>query len=454
MVNRLLIAGWGFIVCLLPSPPGHTESFDQLHQAGRAGNYAFINGQWLNGQGFSKDTWYAVQGRFTRSKPLSVDHTIDLGEGYVVPPFGEAHTHNVEGSWNIDTVIKNYVRDGIFYVKNPNDIHEFVEDIREKFNTPGTIDVAFAHAGLTGQNGHPVDLYEDILRVHRYEPVIGKREKGWFNGRAYFLIATLTDLEDRWPAIMATKPDFVKVYLADSEHFGTNTPSTHRGFRKGLNPRLIRPIVQIAHQQGLRVSAHIETAADFRVALEGGVDEIAHVPGWFLPSSSQREAVLLTQEDAQQAAKQQTVIVTTTVAGHRHPDQDDPLRSSSRPTKGHEQAHSESLRDAAREVQTRNLTLLHQAGVTIAIGSDHAETALAETLHLHDLGVFDNLTLLKMWCVTTPQTIFPSRKLGQFEEGYEASFLVLQDNPLEDFEHVQNISLRFKQGVFLSTPTP
>jgi imidazolonepropionase-like amidohydrolase len=81
-----------------------------------------------------------------------------------------------------------------------------------------------------------------------------------------------------------------------------------------------------------------------------------------------------------------------------------------------------------------NLKLLHQAGVTIAIGSDHAETALAEALHLHQLGVFDNLTLLKMWSETTPQTIFLQGKLGDLRRGFKASFLVLQKNPLEDFK--------------------
>lgn len=35
-----------------------------------------------------------------------------------------------------------------------------------------------------------------------------------------------------------------------------------------------------AHQAGLRVSTHIETAADFHHALVAGVDEIAHMPGF------------------------------------------------------------------------------------------------------------------------------------------------------------------------------
>ncbi|MCA9499482.1 MAG: hypothetical protein KC588_09840, partial [Nitrospira sp.] len=205
-VALLLIGGLGLVGCRMTSHPPPIQNLESLHDRKTAGTYAFINGQWFDGQSFSQDTWYAVQGSLTRFRPESVEQTIDLKGGFVVPPFGEAHTHNVEGAWNIDQVINHYVRDGIFYVKNPNDISEFVEQIRGKLNTPTTIDVVFAHAGLTGPNGHPIDLYENMLRTHRYEPVIGKREKGWFNGRAYFPISSLKNFEEQWPTIMATKP--------------------------------------------------------------------------------------------------------------------------------------------------------------------------------------------------------------------------------------------------------
>lgn len=449
-IALFLIGGLGLAGCGMTTPPSATANLESVHDGNTAKTAALINGQWFDGQGFTQDTWYAVQGSLTRLRPNSVEQTIDLQGGYVVPPFGEAHTHNVEGVWNIDPVINHYIRDGIFYVKNTNDIPEFVEQIRGKINTPESIDVVFAHAGLTGHNGHPIALYEDMLRTHRYEPVIGKREKGWFNGRAYFALSSLKDVETQWPAIMATKPDFIKLYLADSEHFENGTRSTTHGFRNGLDPQLIEPIVGRAHQQGLRVTAHIETAADFRIAIRGQVDEIAHLPGWYLPSHAQRSAVQLTQEDARLAAAQGTVIVTTTVAEHFHPaghhtGTEVHPHSLASPQE-HGQQPVENVRAVATEIQVENLKLLRQAGVTIAIGSDHGETALAEALHLHQMGIFDNLTLLKMWSEITPQTIFPTRKIGRFEEGYEASFLVLQGNPLEDFKQVQNIILRVKQG--------
>ena len=49
---------------------------------------------------------------------------------------------------------------------------------------------------------------------------------------------------------------------------------------KGLDPSLLKVIVQKAHAAGLRVSTHVESATDFHNALMAGVDEINHTPGF------------------------------------------------------------------------------------------------------------------------------------------------------------------------------
>jgi imidazolonepropionase-like amidohydrolase len=110
-------------------------------------------------------------------------------------------------------------------------------------------------------------------------------------------------------------------------------------------------------------------------------------------------------------------------------------------------SHGSSAIKPASNVLRDNLELLQRAGVTVLIGSDHAETSLAEVLHLRTLHLFDNRTLLKMWCEATPAAIFPGRHIAKFAEGYEASFLALGGNPIEDFEQVRAIRRRFKQGV-------
>lgn len=88
--------------------------------------YQFTNGQWFTGHEFHAETFYVVDGLLTQEKPEHVDKVIDLAGSFVVPPFGEAHNHNVEGWWNIDSVIQTYLNAGIFYVKNPNNIADFL----------------------------------------------------------------------------------------------------------------------------------------------------------------------------------------------------------------------------------------------------------------------------------------------------------------------------------------
>jgi len=91
---------------------------------------------------------------------------------------------------------------------------------------------------------------------------------------------------------------------------------------------------------------------------------------------------------------------------------------------------------------------LKVAGVPLVVGSDtHPGTgALAEIDFLRDSEVFSNLELLKMWSETTPKAIFPSRKLEALEDCYEANFLVLEGNPIQDFSMAKRIRLRVKQG--------
>ena len=81
----------------------------------------------------------------------------------------------------------------------------------------------------------------------------------------------------------------------------------------GLHPRLVPVIVAKAHAAGLQVTAHVETAEDFRHAVRSGVDEIAPVPR--LVTSAADESARLTEADARLALERHVRVVTTAVAG-------------------------------------------------------------------------------------------------------------------------------------------
>lgn len=392
--------------------------------------YAFTNGQWFDGHKFRQKVLYSVGGVFTEKKPRKLDEVINLNGGYVVPPFGDAHNHYLSGPYNVDTAIRQYIKDGIFYLKNPANISRDTNQIKGRINKPDSVDAVFADGPLAASGGHPVELYENggaLGRVKRPGP------DGRFENLAYYIIDNEDDLQKKWAMIMANSSDFIKTELLYSEEFEKRRDAPSYFGYKGLNPQVLPLIVAKAHQHLLRVVCHIETATDFRNALAAGVDEIAHMPGYYPDFSSRANLswFSITEADARLAARKKIDIVTTTYVSTAELKKPEELKQAS-------------------EIQIRNLRLLNRAGVRLAIGPDvYGVTSLAEAMNLYGLKVFDNLTLLKMWCEATPETIFPNRKIGRLKEGYEASFLVLGGNPLANFESVKDIRMRFKQGNFI-----
>src|SRR5436309_5884804 len=221
-----------FLILLYPdrARPQITESGNPVLE--------FTNGRWFDGNVFRERTVYVVNGLISFHSARHLDRVIDLSGGFVVPPFGEAHNHNVEPN-KIDALIERYLQHGIFYIKNPNNLPNGRNQVLSKINRSNSIDVTFS--------------------------------------------------EQR---------------KDDPKYFGW----------RGLGPDLLQMIVVKAHASNLRVSTHIESAADFHTALLAGVDEINHMPGFRYRDDvkpHQLSEFEITDSDAKRAAKQGTVVVTT-----------------------------------------------------------------------------------------------------------------------------------------------
>jgi hypothetical protein len=400
-------------------------------------SYEFTNGRWFDGQKFADRKFYTVKGTLTSKKPARVDSSFDLKGKFVVPPFGEAHNHNVIASENTDALIHKYLQDGIFYVKNPNSLPRVTTPLRGRINIPTSIDVVFANGGLIPTDGHPLGLVKRNLDN-------GGMNKEDGEGGFYFIVDNTTDLNRKWPMILAGKPDFIKTYLMYSEEYARRKDDAAYFDWKGLDPALLPEIVKRAHRAGLRVSTHVETATDFHNALIAGVDEVNHMPG-FRPErnnvanyGTDVSRYKISEDDARLAARRHVFVVTT-------------IGESVNWTLNEKEKAALASRNAVREMLVHNLQILNRYGVGVAIGSDsYRQNSVVEAMSLYQLKAFDNLTLLKMWCETTAATIFPRRKIGHLKDGYEASFLVLGGDPLADFNNVRRIETRVKQGELLS----
>ena len=423
--------------------PGLLRTLRELglrpEQNAEAQVYEFKNGRWFDGRSFRKTTFYSVLGRLTTQRPSRINETIDLKDGFVIPPFADAHSHHFDSSYNIDQQIETYLRDGVFYAAVQTNLRSGAVAVANKVNKPGSVDVAYSHGALTSSFGHGVEVYEGLALFRRPgainpEEVKKLRESHVRENDAYYVIDSADDLERKWPTILKGRPDFIKVYLLTSEEYESRRKRTDTIGDRGIDPKLLPSIVKKARAASLRVSAHVDTVTDYRIALGAGVDQMAHLPGYYIGPDDNPLTYKLSDTDARQTAKTRTWVIVAPVAYEMF----NPKSSS----------YDRATASRTDEVRVHNLKLLLAHKAPLAFGSDrYGNTPVDDVLYLHKLGVFSSLELLKIWSESTPRMIFPHRKIGRLANGYEASFLVLAGNPLENFNHIRNIRMRFKQGL-------
>lgn len=198
--------------------------------------YRFDNGNWFTGKSFERRTFYSVDGLLTSKKPARIDETIDLAGGYVIPPFGDAHTHNLDGTFNLDRLVAAYKNEGTFYVQVLANSVSGARESRPLLNKPSTLDVTYANGMLTSTYGHPFMVYEP-LAMGIYNPAEGYRRIDEVKksrlalGDSYWFLDTTADVDAKWPSIIAGKPDLIKIGLLDANNKRKPNPN---GVDKGL----------------------------------------------------------------------------------------------------------------------------------------------------------------------------------------------------------------------------
>jgi imidazolonepropionase-like amidohydrolase len=253
-----------------------------------------------------------------------------------------------------------------------------------------------------------------------------------------FMLAasSAADVDRIWrDSIRTQHPDFIKIILTYSEDRVAGVPRPTDTDRHGLDPALVPDIVKRAHADGLRVSAHVESAYDFDVAINAGVDVIAHFPGFWPREARVAEKgwgiYEISDEIARKAGRQHTAVVTTIGESLRLIE-----------TKA-----GEAMREPLLKVYRQNLARLRQHGVRLAIGSDQfRSTSVPEALDIHKAGLLPAAELLRALSTDAAATIFPKRAPFGLAEGAPADFLVFTEDPLADFTAIQRISRRVKAG--------
>lgn len=415
-----------------------------LYVSSKAQTYQFENGNWLINNKFVSTTVYTQNGKFLFEKPTNIDSVINLNNNYCIPPFGDAHTHNLDGVYGLKDMIIKYLKEGVFYVQVLGNNGQGAVNSRPVLART-KLDVQFANGLLTSTYGHGFYPYEPMaMGIYApYQQVIyadSIKKSRIVENKAYFFLDNIAEVDEKWNLIMAYKPDLIKICLNDAKNYITKR-KIEKPDDNGLSEEVATYIVKKAHQQGFRVYAHIETADDARLCAKIGVDALAHLPGYgWNGKEESKSKYCINKEDIKNFKKANLAIVPTfNYDGTKTYD-----------SNGNETINIENY-NASIQYKTWVLKRMKKANIPIGIGADsYGSSVMPEIDALIKNKVYSNRELIEIYSRSTPQLIFPTRKIGEIKEGYEASFLVLKANPLKNIQSIKNTGLKVKQGVILN----
>jgi imidazolonepropionase-like amidohydrolase len=222
--------------------------------------------------------------------------------------------------------------------------------------------------------------------------------------------------------------DIVKIWVDD-----------RGGQYEKLSPELYSAVIDEAHQQGLKVTAHVYTLEDAKGLLRAGIDAFAHgvrdrdVDDELVELWTSRPDVVLVPNLPGPGVSYDVGWVETV--------------SAERAQELQEAASRE--RTEAQEafgIQARNLSRLNGAGVTIAFGTD-GSTPWAVHLEMEDM-VRSGMSPAEVIEAATANSaeLMGATEVGTVAAGKSADFIVLNANPLDDITNTRRIDAVYLRG--------
>jgi imidazolonepropionase-like amidohydrolase len=215
-----------------------------------------------------------------------------------------------------------------------------------------------------------------------------------------YWVTTAADGRKAVQELAAKKVDIVKIWVDD-----------RAGMYKKLPPEIYGPIIDEAHKNGLRVTAHIFNLDDAKGLLRAGIDAFAH--------------------------------------GVRDKDIDDEFVAMMKQRRNVVLVPNLPARDGATQpayaLQARNLARLAREGVTIALGTD-GNTPSGPHSEMEDMVAAGMTPAQVLVAATRTGAEFLRINAGIVQQGKSADFIVLTANPLDDIRNTRQINTVYLRG--------
>jgi imidazolonepropionase-like amidohydrolase len=226
----------------------------------------------------------------------------------------------------------------------------------------------------------------------------------------------------------ARKVDIIKIWVDDRD-----------GKYKKLTPELYTAIIDEAHKQKVRVTAHIFTLEDAKGLLRAGIDAFAHgvrdrdIDQEFLDMMKQRPNFVLVPNLPDRGVAVDMSWLSDSVP----PAELKKLQAGATNRPEVQQTFG---------IQARNLAKLNAAGVKIALGTDGAIPYSAH-LEMEDM-VAAGMTPAQVLVAATGTAaeFLRMNDVGTLAAGKSADFVVLDANPLTDIKNTRKIASVYLRG--------
>jgi imidazolonepropionase-like amidohydrolase len=236
--------------------------------------------------------------------------------------------------------------------------------------------------------------------------------------------------------LAAQKVDIVKIWV-----------DTRDGKYKKLTPEIYGAIIDEAHKQGLRVSAHIFELEDAKGLMRAGLDAFAHgvrdrdIDDELVAMFKARPNLILTPNLPDRGVK-----VDLSWLKPGLPAAEFEKLEAANTDKPREQAF--------HAIQARNLAKLNAVGVRITLGTD-GNRAWAPHEEMQDM-VLAGMTPMQVIVAATRNSAEFLRiaDAGTLAAGKSADFIVLDANPLDDITNTRRISAVVLRGAAVDRAQP